>query len=57
MGSASFVDSVSQAKGITFYSSAASVGQHFMCNLERTKGFELCGLDIAVRVSEAWTPC
>jgi len=36
--SASLVDSVSQAKGITFYSDIASIGQHFTCYLECTKG-------------------
>jgi len=38
MVSASLVDSVSQAKGITFYGSAASVGQHLACYLDCTKG-------------------
>jgi len=35
---ASLVDSASQAKGITFYGSVASVGQHLACYLEFTKG-------------------
>jgi len=36
MASASFIEFVSQAKGIMFYSSLASVGQHFRCYIERT---------------------
>jgi len=35
---ASLVDSVSQCKGKTFNGSVASVGQHFTCYLEHTKG-------------------
>jgi len=38
MVSASLVDSVSQANSITFYGSVASVGQHLVRYLERTKG-------------------
>jgi len=37
MVSASLVDSVSQANGITFYGSATGVGQHLACYLERKK--------------------
>jgi len=38
MALASLVDFASQAKGITFYGSVASVGQHFTCFLECTTG-------------------
>ena len=37
---ASLLDFVSQTRGIVFYSSVASFGQHFTC--------DLCSLDVAV---------
>jgi len=51
MASASFVDFVSQAKGITFYGSAIWSAQQVR--------FELCSIDVAVavRALEAQTPC
>jgi len=39
MALASLVDFMSQANGIAFYGSFASVGQHFTCYLEHTTGW------------------
>jgi len=58
MASASLVDSMSQAKGITLYGNVTGVGQYLARYRSAQKvSFELCSLDVAVRASEAWTPC
>jgi len=56
MASASLADSVSQAKGITFYGSVVCVGQHLHALWRAQKiSFKQCSIDVAVWASEAWT--
>jgi len=47
---------MSQAKGITFYGSVASVGQHLAWLSAQKVSFELGSLDV-IGASEPWTPC